>query len=137
MKKNKIYGYMIGYRELGSRFVRYYTTFTHKSALSCLYAYRKSPPRERETNRPLIDPVWEIQPITKKEILRSILDEIPFLWEYPLFLFSLWRVSHSPKPKVNAKKFLVYTQIFYILQQFFRFSLTFGKLLNSYMVCLF
>ena len=40
MKKNKIYGYMIGYRELGSRFVRYYTTFTHKSALSCLYAYR-------------------------------------------------------------------------------------------------
>ena len=137
MKKNKIYGYMIGYRELGSRFVRYYTTFTHKSALSCLYAYRKSPPRERETNRPLIDPVWEIQPITKKEILRSILDEIPFLWKYPLFLFSLWRVSHSPKPKVNAKKFLVYTQIFYILQQFFRFSLTFGNLLNSYMVCLF
>ena len=87
MKKNKIYGYMIGYRELGSRFVRYYTTFTHKSALSCLYAYRKSPPRERETNRPLIDPVWEIQPITKKEILRSILDEIPFLWEYPFSFF--------------------------------------------------
>ena len=86
MKKNKIYGYMIGYRELGSRFVRYYTTFTHKSALSCLYAYRKSPPRERETNRPLIDPVWEIQPITKKEILRSILDEIPFLCIYVLFL---------------------------------------------------
>lgn len=137
MKKNKIYGYMIGYRELGSRFVRYYTTFTHKSALSCLYAYRKSPPRERETNRPLIDPVWEIQPITKKEILRSILDEIPFLWEHTLFLFSLWRVSHSPKPKVNAKKFLVYTQISYYLQQFFRFSLTFGNPLNSYMVCLF
>ena len=137
MKQNKIYGYMVGYRELGSRFVRYYTTFTHKSALSCLYAYRKSPPRERETNLPLIDPVWEIQPITKKEILRSILDEIPFLWESPLFLFSLWRVSHSPKPKVNAKKFLVYTQISYYLQQFFRFSLTFGNLLNSYMVCLF
>lgn len=78
MKKTKIYGYIVGYRELGSRFVRYYTTFTHKNALSCLYAYRKFPPRERETNRPLIDPVWEIQPITKKEILRSILDEIPF-----------------------------------------------------------
>ena len=89
MKKNRIYGYMVGYRELGSRFVRYYTTFTHKSALSCLYAYRKSPPRERETNRPLIDPVWEIQPITKKEILRSILDEIPFLWKYRPFLCSL------------------------------------------------
>lgn len=121
MKKNRIYGYMVGYRELGSRFVRYYTTFTHKSALSCLYAYRKSPPRERETNRPLIDPVWEIQPITKKEILRSILDEIPFLWKYPLFLFSLWRVSHSPKPKVNAKKFLVYTQYPIIFNNFFVF----------------
>jgi hypothetical protein len=137
MKKNKIYGYMIGYRELGSRFVHYYTTFTHRQALSSLHFYQKRPTRERETNRPLIDPVWEIQPITKKEILRSILDEIPFLWEYPLSLFSLWRVSHSPKPKVNAKKFLVYTQIFYSLQQFFRFSLTFGKHFNSYMVCLF
>ena len=86
MKKNKIYGYMIGYRELGSQFVRYYTDFTYKNALASLLYYRKTPPRERETNRPLIDPVWEIQPITKKEILRSILDEIPFLCKYVLFL---------------------------------------------------
>ena len=79
MKKNKIYGYMIGYREIGSRFVRYYTTFTYKNALSSLRFYQKYHTRERETNRTLIDPVWEIQPITKKSILRSILDEIPFL----------------------------------------------------------
>ena len=79
MKKNKIYGYMVGYRELGSRFTRYYTDFTYTRALSSLLFYRKFPPCERETNRPLIDPVWEIQPITKKAILKSILDEIPFL----------------------------------------------------------
>ena len=89
MRKNKIYGYMVGYREIGSRFVRYYTTFTYKNALSSLRFYQKYPTRERETNRPLIDPVWEIQPITKKSILRSILDEIPFLWKYRPFLCSL------------------------------------------------
>ena len=76
--KKKIYGYMVGYRELGSRFIRYYTDFTYKRALSTLRFYQKHPPRERKTNRSLIDPVWEIQPITKKAILKSILDEIPF-----------------------------------------------------------
>lgn len=94
MKKNKIYGYMVGYRELGSRFVRYYTTFTRSQALSSLLYYKKSPPRERETNRPLIDPVWEIQPITKKEIMRSILDEIPFLYKcIQIYLYICIRYS--------------------------------------------
>ena len=79
MKKNKICGYAVGYRERGNRFIRYYTAFTYRQALSSLRIYQKHLTRERETNRPLVDPVWEIQPITKKEILRSILDEIPFL----------------------------------------------------------
>ena len=74
MKKNKIYGYMIGYREIGSRFVRY---------------YRKYPQCKRENNHPIINPFWEIQPITKKEILAGIWDEIPFLWKYRPFLCSL------------------------------------------------
>ena len=88
--KKKIYGYMVGYRELGSRFIRYYTDFTYKRALFTLRFYQKNPPRERKTNRSLIDPVWEIQPITKKAILKSILDEIPFprknatIWVTPL-----------------------------------------------------
>ena len=81
--KNKIYGYMVSYREIGNRFVRYYTTFTRRQALASLLYYKKSPPRERETNRPLIDAVWEIQPITKKEIMRGILDEIPFQRKTP------------------------------------------------------
>ena len=89
MKKNKIYGYEVGYRELGSRFIRYYTVFNYKQALSSLRFYRKYPTRERETNRPLIDPVWEIQPITKKEIMRSILDELPFLRKHSTLPLSL------------------------------------------------
>jgi hypothetical protein len=51
--------------------------------------YQKYPTRERETNRPLIDPVWEIQPITKKEIMRSILDELPFLRKHSTLPLSL------------------------------------------------
>lgn len=86
MRKNKIYGYMVGYRERGSRFIRYYTTFTHKRACFSMHFYQKYPPRERESNRPLIDPVWEIQPITKKSILRGILDEIPFICISAFFL---------------------------------------------------
>jgi hypothetical protein len=101
MKKNKIYGYMIGYREIGSRFVRYYTTFTYKNALSSLRFYQKYPTRERETNRPFIDPVWEIQPITKKEIMRGILDEIPFLCSY--FTLYLYRSGHSSIAKTKSQ----------------------------------
>lgn len=89
MKKTKIYGYEVGYRELGSRFIRYYTAFNYRQALSSLRFYRKYPTRERETNRPLIDPVWEIQPITKKEIMRSILDELPFLRKHSTLPLSL------------------------------------------------
>ena len=89
MKKTKIYGYEVGYRELGSRFIRYYTAFTYGQALNSLRFYRKYPTRERETNRPLIDPVWEIQPITKKEIMRSILDELPFLRKHSTLPLSL------------------------------------------------
>ena len=101
MRKNKIYGYMVGYREIGSRFVHYYTTFTRKQALVSLLYYKKSPPRERETNRPLIDPVWEIQPITKKEIMRGILDEIPFLCSY--FTLYLYRSGHSSIAKTKSQ----------------------------------
>ena len=79
MQKKNIYGYAVGYRELGSRFIRYFTTLTYRSAQQSLRIYQKYPQRERKSNRPLMNPVWEIQPITKKEVLRAILDEIPFL----------------------------------------------------------
>ena len=89
MRKTKIYGYEVGYRELGSRFIRYYTALTYKQAIHSLRIYQKYSTRERETNRLLIDPVWEIQPITKKEILRSILDELPFLRKHSTLPLSL------------------------------------------------
>ena len=89
MKKNKIYDYMIGYREFGSRFIRYYTTFTYRQAIHSFRIYQRYPTREREMNRPLIDPVWEIQPITKKAIMRSILDELPFRRKHSTLPLSL------------------------------------------------
>lgn len=79
MKRNNRYGYKIGYRENGSRsFIRYFMTYTYKQALFSLEHYRQSPQRERETNRPIVNPSWEIKPITKKEYKAGIWDKIPF-----------------------------------------------------------
>ena len=79
MRKNNPYGYKIGYRENGGRsFIRYFMTYTYKQALFSLRYYKKYPQRERESNRPIVNPFWEIQPITKKEVLAGIWDEIPF-----------------------------------------------------------
>ena len=94
MNKKNRYGYKVGYRENGSRiFIRYFMTYTYQQAKMCLRHYRKSPPRERETNRPLINPFWEIKPITKKEILAGIWDEIPFPYSNLFLLF--WRGSFA------------------------------------------
>ena len=140
MQKKNIYGYAVGYRELGSRFIRYFTDFTYRSAQQSLRIYQKYPQQERETNRPLVDPVWEIQPITKKEVMRAILDEIPFP-KHRLFLFyldfyrfsrkifhflikvpflfmpitflcSLGLSSHRCNPKVNARKIFCLSTIY-------------------------
>ena len=79
MNKNNPYGYKVGYRENGSRlFVRYFMTYTYNQALYSRRHYRKSPQRTRDINRPIVDPFWEIKPITKKEYLAGIWDEIPF-----------------------------------------------------------
>ena len=81
MNKNNPYGYKVGYRENGNRlFVRYFMTYTYNQALFSRRFYRKYPQRTRERNRPIIDPFWEIKPITKKEYLAGIWDEIPFLY---------------------------------------------------------
>ena len=50
----------------------------YKQARFSLRFYRKYPQRKRETNRPIVDPFWEIKPITKKEYLAGIWDELPF-----------------------------------------------------------
>ena len=79
MNKKNPYGYKIGYRENGNRlFNRHFLTYTYKQALSTLRFYRKYPQQKRETLRPIIDPFWEIKPITKKEYLAGIWNELPF-----------------------------------------------------------
>ena len=79
MKKNNPFGYKVGYRENGNRlFIRHFMTYTYKQACFSLRFYRKYPQRNRKTNRPIIDPFWEIKPITKKEYLAGIWDELPF-----------------------------------------------------------
>lgn len=112
MNKNNPYGYKIGYRENGSRtFVRYFMTYTYPKARMCLRYYRKAPPRERETNRPLINPFWEIKPITKNEILAGIWDEIPFPRQQSLFClfvrgsfaYPSQNCSRSSRAKISLK----------------------------------
>ena len=79
MNRNNPYGYKVGYRENGSRlFIRYFKTYTYEQALFSLRHYRNYPQHERETNRPLINPVWSIKPITRKEYKKGIWDELPF-----------------------------------------------------------
>ena len=79
MNKNNPFGYKVGYRENGSRlFIQHFMTYTYRQALFSRRFYRKYQQRTRETNRPIIDPFWEIKPITKKEYLAGIWDEIPF-----------------------------------------------------------
>ena len=79
MNKKNPYGYKVGYRENGNRlFNRHFLTYTYNQALSTLRFYRKYPQQKRETLRPIIDPFWEIKPITKKEYLAGIWNELPF-----------------------------------------------------------
>ena len=78
MNKNNPYGYKVGYRENGSRsFIRTFVAYTYKQACSMLHYYHRYS-KEPKSNRPIVNPFWTIEPITKKEILAGIMDEIPF-----------------------------------------------------------
>ena len=79
MKKNNPYGYKVGYRECGNRlFNRFFIAYTYRQARFYLRYYRKFQQFNRENNCPIIDPFWQIKPITKKEYLAGIWDENPF-----------------------------------------------------------
>ena len=78
-KNNNPYGYKIGYRENGSLlFNRLFITRSYIQAISMRNYYRRYVTRERETKRPLVNPFWEIIPITRQEILAGIWQEDPF-----------------------------------------------------------
>ena len=79
MNKNNPYGYKIGYRENGSPLFHYrFITASYNQALFMRNFYRRYERRERNTNRPIVNPFWEILPITKKEFLGGIWNENPF-----------------------------------------------------------
>ena len=125
MRKNNPYGYKIGYRENGSLlFNRLYITKTYKQAVSMRAFYRRYETRERDTNRPLINPFWEILPITKKEILAGIWDEPPFQYifhDYTPYKFPFRRGYRSigkTRKSNPAEKFLT-PFIFLLFIKFF------------------
>ena len=99
MRTNNPYGYKIGYRENDSLlFNRLFITRSYNQAVSMRNFYRRYEKRERDTNRPLINPFWEIVLITKKEILAGIWDEPPFqhiFYEYTPYKFPFRRGYRS------------------------------------------
>ena len=136
MKKNKIYGYKVGYRENGSRlFVRYFMTYTYQQALFSRRFYRRHPQRTRETNRPIVDPFWEIKPITKKEYLAGIWDELPFLYKCQAHYLYRWAHCSIVKTRSQREKIFDSPQTSFLSQKFLSFFADFGATLNAYMVC--
>ena len=128
MKKNNPYGYKIGYCENGSRlFNRLFITRSYNQALSICSYYRRYTKHERESNRPLINPFWQIAPITKKEILAGIWDEPPFGYLLKNNL-SEWLSLHRVNPKVKPDgKILFHFHNSFSYKFFPCFCLTFGK----------
>ena len=86
-KLNNPYGYKVGYRENDSRlFIRQFITHTHKQAHRALLFYRRyghAGCRKKDVERFN----YLIKPITQKEYLAGIWDELPFAL-YGLFFLS-------------------------------------------------
>ena len=88
MNKNNPYGYKVGYRENGNRLcIRKFITRTHQQAYQMLVFYRKFGHQRvaQKFN-------YEIQPITKKEVLAGIWDELPFLYKRHSITFIVGRI---------------------------------------------
>jgi len=78
MKKHN-YGYKVCYREQGKkRYIRYFLTYTIKQAKDMLNYYLRYPPKSRDNNKILNNPIWKIIPVSRKEILDGIWHELPF-----------------------------------------------------------
>ena len=85
MNKENRYGYKVGYRKNGSRlFNKKFIARTHKQADQMLVYYRKFG-HQRAAQKFN----YEIQPITKKEVLAGIWDELPFLRKHSTLPLSL------------------------------------------------
>ena len=82
-KLNHPYGYKVGYREIGSRlYIRQFITRTHQQAHRTLLFYRKyghTGCRKKDIEKFN----YSLKPITHKEFLAGIWDEIPFQLKIP------------------------------------------------------
>ena len=93
-KRRSIYGYKVGYQEIESRlFVRKFITKTYKRAYHVLMYYQKygheaCKKKERERFN------YSIKPITRKEYLAGIWNEIPF-HIFPFVRCGYRRISQS------------------------------------------
>jgi len=79
MNKHNSNGYKVCYKEKNSKhYVRYFLTYTYKHAKFVMASYLLYPPKDRQDNHILVEPVWKIIPIKNKEIKDGIWREIPF-----------------------------------------------------------
>ena len=63
MKLNR-YGYKVCYKQKGkSKIKTYLVTNTYNGAVDSVRWYEQSPPKDRKTERPIINVVWLILPI--------------------------------------------------------------------------
>ena len=77
---------------------------------------------------------YEIQPITKKEVLAGIWDELPFLYKRHGHCLYRWAHCSIVKTRSQREKIFNCLQKSFLLQKFLSFFADFGATLNSYMV---
>ena len=80
IKQNNPFGYRVGYRENGSRlFHDHFLTFTYQDAIEMQQHYLSYPPiHSHDDDHLLINPSWEIRPITLQQVLAGIWQQNPF-----------------------------------------------------------
>lgn len=100
MKRNNNYGYKIGFIDEQRNFIRKFITRTHRQAHRMLLYYRKY---SHAYGRKTRDFNYKIKPITQKEILAGIWDELPFPYN-DFFYLSARRFLKSRKRRKLAIK---------------------------------
>ena len=117
MNKNNPYGYKVGHQD-SRLFIRKFISRTHKQAYQMLLYYRKYG-HKRTVQRFN----YEIQPITKKEVLAGIWDELPFStvittipYKFP-FRHEDRSIGQTRKSK-TAEKLFRFSQLFSFIKTF-------------------
>ena len=126
-EKKHPYGYKVGYREIGNRlFVRQFITRTHRQAHRTLLYYCKyghAGCRKKDIEKFN----YSLKPITRKEYLAGIWDELPFAL-FGVFLPLGGRLSQK-QPFLQVGETLRRIHIFIISMQTFPSPYSIGFLL--------